>query len=377
VLPLRPNSPTANPGGPYTIIEGASLLLNASQSSSPDGMPLSFRWDVTGDGRQDDAFGMTPTLTWSQLQGLGITAGKSYLVTVFAGEGGGYYTISEETHLTVLGAPLQVAGLTINATKGAAFSGVIGALLDPGSDGTTTAYQVQINWGDGDNSAGTLTLTGTGAYSISGAHTYGRAGSYSLTISVQEADGTSAQAVAKASVAAAVPLISLASVKPIEGILFKGLLATFTDPGTPLAASAYAAQVNWGDGHISGGSISATGDGVFGINGSNLFAVEGQYVVAIKVIDPDGATGKKTGAILITDGALAGTSTQISANTGILFGSTVAAFRDPGTGGTVIDYSAHVNWGAGLPFFDSKALAVLDSLYAFAPNFLDGAFVGS
>ena len=74
--------PTADPGGPYTISEGDALHLDASASSDPDGDALSYSWDVNGDGQFGDAIGIQPTLSWSQLQALGIVDGPaSFAVT--------------------------------------------------------------------------------------------------------------------------------------------------------------------------------------------------------------------------------------------------------------------------------------------------------
>jgi hypothetical protein len=160
-------------------------------------MPLSFRWDVTGDGRQDDAFGMTPTLTWSQLQGLGITAGKSYLVTVFAGEGGGYYTISEETHLTVLDAPLQASPLTFNATQSTTFDGIVASFTDPGNTVDTSLYGVQIGWGDGNLTSGMVSLGSGGVFNILGSNVYARAGNYAVSVHISDSGGSVISTVSK------------------------------------------------------------------------------------------------------------------------------------------------------------------------------------
>jgi Phosphoesterase family len=110
ILPLRPNSPTANAGGPYFVTPGQSLTLDASASFDTDGARLSYSWDVNGDGVYGDASRVQPTLSWSNLMSLGIQAGHTYNVTVKVTEvhGNGYYSISEATPLTVQSLALQI-----------------------------------------------------------------------------------------------------------------------------------------------------------------------------------------------------------------------------------------------------------------------------
>jgi uncharacterized repeat protein (TIGR01451 family) len=51
-----------------------------------------------------------------------------------------------------------------------------------------SAFTATINWGDGTNSAGTITLSGT-TYSVKGTHTYTSSGSHTITTSVSETAG--------------------------------------------------------------------------------------------------------------------------------------------------------------------------------------------
>jgi extracellular elastinolytic metalloproteinase len=77
-LSTSPNqAPTSVvPGGPYTINEGNSLTLTTS-AVDPDHDPLTFSWDINGDGVFGDAVGANPTLTWAQLVALGIADGPA------------------------------------------------------------------------------------------------------------------------------------------------------------------------------------------------------------------------------------------------------------------------------------------------------------
>jgi hypothetical protein len=60
VVPV--GTPHADAGGPYARREGDTILLNATGSTDPDGDPLQFRWDFTGDGRFDTTWSSSPTV---------------------------------------------------------------------------------------------------------------------------------------------------------------------------------------------------------------------------------------------------------------------------------------------------------------------------
>lgn len=63
--------PVAAAGGPYTVAEGGSVLLDASGTTDPD-LPddvLTYEWDFDGDGEYDDATGVHPTFSAALLDG--------------------------------------------------------------------------------------------------------------------------------------------------------------------------------------------------------------------------------------------------------------------------------------------------------------------
>lgn len=72
-------APTADPGGEYTIDEGAPLTLHGSAADA-DGDTLTYAWDVNGDGGYGDALGADPTLTHAQLSALGL--GDGYVAAI-------------------------------------------------------------------------------------------------------------------------------------------------------------------------------------------------------------------------------------------------------------------------------------------------------
>jgi len=104
------NTPPTNvsAGGPYTINEGSGVTLTASATDAAGTLdPLTYTWDVNGDGTFSDqtygtADGASATFTWAQLNDLGINDGPmTSHVRVKALDGDTGETISPYTRLTV------------------------------------------------------------------------------------------------------------------------------------------------------------------------------------------------------------------------------------------------------------------------------------
>jgi hypothetical protein len=140
-LTVENASPIADAGGPYSIPEGEGLQLNAkdntSDPSSVDEAALSFSWDLDLDGDYDDATGSEPTLSWDDLNNVGITrqgtygfalrvrdddGGESYddaMLTVGntppTADAGGPYTIDEGQPVTLDGSGSSDQGCDVDA----------------------------------------------------------------------------------------------------------------------------------------------------------------------------------------------------------------------------------------------------------------------
>jgi Ca2+-binding RTX toxin-like protein len=135
------HAPSAAAGGPYSIREGEDLSLDASASSDPDNDTLTYSWDVNGDGAFGDASGQQPTLTWAQLQAIGVDDGPvAFSVRVRVDDGLADPVDSSSVALTVLNAAPHA---TISA--GAAIVGSpavisLAGAVDPGLADQTAGF---------------------------------------------------------------------------------------------------------------------------------------------------------------------------------------------------------------------------------------------
>ena len=81
------------------------------------------------------------------------------------------------------------AVVTVNATQGASFSAPVASFFDTNPNGTSRDFTAIINWGDGKASVGTLISNSNGGFDVTGTHTYGQAGSFTISTDVQDFGG--------------------------------------------------------------------------------------------------------------------------------------------------------------------------------------------
>ena len=165
-------------GGPYQVAEGESLTL--AGTGSPGG---TFGWDLNGDGDYSDATGLTPTLTWAQLEALGINDGPSSH-TIRLQISSGSTLVAAATQLTVTNtAPDSVLTGDLTATVGQPFTIKVGA-DDPSSADMAAMFTYTVDWGDG-----TPVETVTGPADPPVTHTYTQAGDYDAEFTATDKDG--------------------------------------------------------------------------------------------------------------------------------------------------------------------------------------------
>jgi uncharacterized repeat protein (TIGR01451 family) len=243
-------------------------------------------------------------------------------------------------------------GFTVSATEGqASGSQTVATFTDPGGAEAVGDYSVSIAWGDGQTSAGTISVSG-GTFTVQGGHTYAEDGSPTITVTLSHDSAPAVTVTSTASVAdPAVQATGGFTVSATEGQA-SGVqtVATFTDLGGAEALGDYSARIAWGDGQTSAGGLSYDASaGTFTVQGGHTYTEEGSPTIAVS-LSHDGAPGVTvTSTASIADPAVTAKGGFIvSAAEGQDSGSqAVATFTDPGGAEAVGDYSASIAWGDG------------------------------
>jgi murein DD-endopeptidase MepM/ murein hydrolase activator NlpD len=236
-----PSTPSA--GGPYAITEGGPLSLAATGSTDVDADPLTYSWDLNGDGVFGDATGLTPTLTWAQLQALGINRGGVLTNVRVEASDGVNVTLSNATTLTIASVPPAVA---INAPASSP-AGLAVATTGSFTDVGNGPWSATVSYGDG---TGTKVLALNPDKSFALTHVYASPGSFTIVVSVTDTDGQTGTGQATASVTTSQQPTQPSSGGPYA-VTEGGTLALVATPSTGGAGPlTYSWDVN--------------GDGVFG-----------------------------------------------------------------------------------------------------------------
>ncbi|MCA9217796.1 MAG: PKD domain-containing protein, partial [Planctomycetales bacterium] len=323
-------APNADAGGSYTVLEGDSVTVSGILSSDPDqsGSSLAYAWDFDSDGLFDDATGISPAFSaialdgpTSRMIGLKVTdsSGLSTTDTAVVAIGNKIPTIDQ------LSAPTEIPEGSI-----ALFSAIA-------SDVAADDLQYTWNFGDGHTTVGTPIPS----------HVFVDNGTYTVTLHVSDDDGGIAVQTRQVAVNNLAPVISGVSVTPAvdEGgtvslsftAIDSGVLDTFT------------ILVDWGDGTINNYSAPGAGSFSFGAIHNYLDNVPGQpngnYPIAIQVIDNDGAVGAVGAAATVNN--LAPQISALSITPAIDENGTVNLSFNGGDVGTLDTHTIHVDWGDG------------------------------
>ena len=234
-------------------------------------------------------------------------------------------------------------------------------------DPTPGPYQAVIDWGDGATSAGAIGeidrvpgATGD-PFLVSGHHAYGTFGTYTITLTVTDSAGGSAQATASASVAglesqsAAIQWTAGAPFAPTTPVAY----VTTSDPGA--RAADLSATIDWGDGTTSAGIIAppvyldshppAGSPASFTVEGGHTYRAVGTYAIHVAIADAAGHTGSTVSTAAIAQEALTTAGLPIASRAGVTTGPIAVANVEDSIPGSPDDPAlylrATVDWGDG------------------------------
>jgi len=176
------HNPTANAGGPYSGLSGASISFSGSGSDSDAGDTLNYAWSF-GDG----ATGAGATATHSY------TTAGSYTATLTVTDGHGGSATSSAA--VTIAAPPPPPNHNPTASAGGPYSGVSGNLVSFSGSGSdpdaSDTLSFAWDFGDGANAAGP-----------NPAHAYAATGAYTAKLTVTDNHGAAATATAAVTITA-------------------------------------------------------------------------------------------------------------------------------------------------------------------------------
>jgi len=335
-------APTADAGGSYTINEGDSINLNAI-ASDPGGVndPLTFTWDINGDSIFGDATGQNPTLTWAQLNALGITNGPQTVsnVRVRVADDDGGVTDSAATTITVNNvAPTADAGGPYTINEGDPLVVDASASTDPNPADTLT-YSWDLNgdsvYGDAVGVNPTVSLAELSTLGLDDGD-----GTFSVTVQVTDNDGGVGTSPAT--------VLTINNVGPDAGISGptsavpgqpRTYTLTATDPGPVDQAANFTFDIDW-DGDTV---VDETVVGPSGTQVTHVFMTISTPTVGVTATDKDGGSG--SGASIGVNVTMFATQPdeQNPSLTNLAWGGTDGldvVFVLPGGGGTLTLFTA-------------------------------------
>ncbi|GIU97280.1 MAG: hypothetical protein KatS3mg013_1083 [Actinomycetota bacterium] len=287
-------APEITPPANQTADEGTSKTFDLGSFTDPgDDSP----WKVTvdwGDSSADTVFTEAgPGSITDKAHTYADDGTYTVTITVEEENGTGPGSDQETFEVTVANvAPEITPPANQTADEGTSKTFDLGSFTDPGDD---SPWKVTVDWGD--SSADTV-FTEAGPGSITDkAHTYADDGTYTVTITVEEENGTgpgSDQETFEVTVANVAPEITSASFPAATTSCGTGnatLAVAFTDPG----ADTWLATITWGDGSPAE-SLSVT-PGTF--TATHTYELAGVYTANVVVADDDGGSDSASASITV------------------------------------------------------------------------------
>jgi hypothetical protein len=349
---------TADAGGPYLIAEGDPVTFTATVSPTPVVYPLTYTWTINGQTMSGDNGGAsaTLTLTWSQLQALGIDDGPgSFPVGVHVDDGQGHVVDSTPAELTLT----NTTPTASFANGGAVPEGSTGTVsfsspLDPSNTDTAAGFTYSYDFDSDGNFEIVDSLSATAT--VPASFLADGPGSRTVTGRIKDKDGGSTDYTTTIPITNAAPIItSLNGPFTIDENGWVTVTGSFSDEG-PL--DSHTVVINWGDGEDSTTiTVPASGPRTFSAAHRYLDnppphpSSGGSYAIGVTVTDDDADSASASTTATVNN--LAPTASGIAATGGITVDDhgvrgfpvtfTLTA-SDPSPADQAADFTFNIDW---------------------------------
>ncbi len=118
--------------------------------------------------------------------------------------------IASITEGSVADLPLSPIAVNETETVGTSFAGTVATFTEANPNAIAGQFWAQITWGDGSTSLGSIAPDNQGGFVVDGSHTYAGAGTFDVTVTINDAGGSTATA--QSSIVVASPLVILTTV---------------------------------------------------------------------------------------------------------------------------------------------------------------------
>jgi hypothetical protein len=186
-----PNTaPTVDPGGPYAVDEGGTILLDASGDDS-DGDPVTITWAVPGQGT-----GLADPVTFDATDLDGPTTVTVTVTACDTPQSGDPECVDATVTVTVNNVAPSLTVDDVSSTAGTAVTLPL-TVTDPAA---ADVLSVSVDWGDGTTPDVITPYTGAPV-----PHTYTTEGVFTVAVLATDDDGGTTRATASATIAAVPP----------------------------------------------------------------------------------------------------------------------------------------------------------------------------
>jgi hypothetical protein len=273
-------APTASAGGPYTITEGDGLTL-AGSASDADEDPLTYAWDLDGDGQFDDATGAEPTLTSARMAELGLDDGPATRQVRLRVDDG-FTTTTATATLTVENAAPTATVADVAVDEGDTATITVTDPADPSAaDAATLRYAYDLD-DDGTWDIGSTTYANAvpdTSVTLPATLTADGPATHTVRVAVVDKDGDASTTTATVTVDNVAPTLTVTGPETATAGEPVTVRISISDPGR----DAVTGTIDWGD-----GTVEPLEPG----ERRHMYASPGRYVVTARGRDKDDAEAK-------------------------------------------------------------------------------------